>query len=338
MTNLISLSNIFKKTLWILPFIFLIIILTTIIVWRSLPQKPKPNQIDRPNIQPITQINSTFTSTNLEQPQIAPKELPIYSQSYSQNLMAQAEEISKKLGFSEPPKDTKDIDLGEGLTYTNKNLILANNYDVLNIYKDSLTISKSTLNTNKQRLSVEDLKTKASDFLNSAGFSIDLATAEPTHFKITSHDTLEVSDPNQATYVNFTFYPLVMEYPAVFSKFKNSISLDFGGNVLQLTIRNLQLGEKGQVYPILNLKDAINELLAQRSALINLAEPDTSATKNLSITLEKAYLAYYIPQNSDQIIQPVWVFEGADQKNQSKIRATYAVPAIASQYLKIIQP
>ena len=334
MTTLNSLSETFKKFLWLIPFLILIIFFTLVLIIKSVPKKPSIPKIDKPNLSIAAQISSNFDVSNLEKPTDIPKELPVYNLSSMVSFLDKAQKISQNLGFTNPPEKTSDIDLGEGLTYTNDNPLLINNHDILNIYPQSINLAKSALKNNSQKLSLEELKTKASAYLENTGIKIIPEALSTTYLKISQHDTIEVTDPNQATYVNFSFYPKLQQYPVVASGYKNNIGINFQGDVLSMTLRNFKAEPQNQQYPINSYDDALNLLQSGHATIINITEPENTISQNLDVSLQIAYLAYYPSQDNSNSVQPVWIFEGESKTTSGVVKTIYAIPAISSQYLK----
>ena len=69
-----------------------------------------------------------------------------------------------------------------------------------------------------------------------------------------------------------------------------------------------------------------------------LLEPPAPAKNLGEVTLNNAYLAYYLPTKQPDIIQPVWIFEGESKIDNLPVNVTFAVPAIESKYLSPSQP
>lgn len=317
--NLQKTSQIFTKVFWVLPFLLAASLLIILIFFQVSPKKTPPPKIAAPEITPPAQITSSFDLTGIENIPSPPK-LPVYQIFSPEDLTQQAPNIAEKLNFNQTPENITDIDLGPGLSYSKNNT-------VLNVYRQAITYSGSSQTKETARLSVDDLKARAQQFLANLGQNTTFENTDPIYIRITEHDHITVGNPQQATYVKFSFNQKIENYPIVSSNIKNEISLDFFGNVLQFTQRSSPKTTVLDSYPVLSFDQAKNALFANKGVLLFINQPSDIFVKKLLLKINKAYIAYYQDDASNTLL-PVWIFGGENQSDNYIIPATYAVFAI----------
>lgn len=108
------------------------------------------------------------------------------------------------------------------------------------------------------------------------------------------------------------------------------------GQVAKASVLGFSLNQLKN-YPLRNIKTAQADLLAQKATLVWLKKPAYAPSlpaNVLSFVVNKIYLAYFLPNQENDILQPIYVFEGKTTLQSGEIEeAAIYLPAIEEKYL-----
>ena len=333
MTNLTAISSLTKKILWVLALALLIGFLLFLIIYKFSPHETKDekplNLIESPQFNTISATVGRFKTEQLTAPENIPKKIPVYKLSSEDSFLIIANTFATKLGFADPPRELNDARLGQGLLFAKDNRVLS-------IYKDLITYQKSVPQSKVSPFDETFLRTKAIEFISALEIpTVNLAEEPITYIKLTNEGLLQTKNASQANFIKFLFRYSLADLKVVGDSNGLQVTLHPAGDVVGFTFRLLKTEAQLGDYPILDLKDALRLLQANKGFLIGLSGEwaDIEASKDLGeVALTKAYLTYYLPIKTPNIIQPAWIFEGKSVGDTLEVDADFAVPAIESKY------
>ena len=342
MMNLTIAAAFSKKLGLILAAVLLIGFLLFLIIYRFSPQplpKEAPKPIEKIAFETFPGRASQFITDRLSKPANIPQTLPIYKLSLGESFLSNANSLASKLGFKNPSKELNDVTFGQGLLFSKED-------GALSIYKDIITYQKYISQSRATGQFDEiRLKIKALDFIS----GLDIPTtntnlqSEPTatYQKFSGESLAPTKNPAQANFITFNFNYALEGLKVVGNISDLRITLSPSGEVARLIFKLFKATREPDDYPILGFANALKMLLNNQGSLINVTgqREDIETAKNLGeVTLNNAYLAYYLPTKQPDIIQPVWIFEGESKIDNLPVNVTFAVPAIESKYLSPNQP
>lgn len=335
MISLTKTADLIKKNLWLFIAMILVIAIIILIIFRYyFSQKAKTPPIEPPAFEEKIITTSNFNTDKLAIPEESPDELPLYLTT-KENLLNSSTTIAQKLGFSEAATPLQDINLGQGVTYSNPT-------GALLIYKDSLNyiryVSKEVSGNFKNQ---GELKKTAVDFISSLNQAIpDFQIRNISYYKISDEFLTKTESEQDAAIVSITLRPTLNVYEFISAGSETTAFFNRQNELFNLIYEPTKLEQSTENYPIIDAKKAKEALLINKGSLIRIGTVNdyTPPPTNLdTVNLEKMYLAYYLPLHTT-LAQPVWIFQGKANSPQGTIEVSYAVPAIEKTYLLTPSP
>lgn len=331
MTNLTSVAQIVKKYTKILAAFFILLIIGIFVLLKltgfgreeNLPKLPKLNYETHP-----AKIGNLYTR-KVKFPQKTPKQLAVYQTQEAKSLLLNSQFYADKLAFKNKPKEINDASFGKGKLFTNAGGFLV-------IYDNDVAYQKYFKKVPPGKLDFDLLKSKASDYLNNLNLSLaDFSDPEISYSYLSGEDLVSTTDQNRASFITLTYHYSADSLKIISSSSRTRITMDSNGSVVSFNYKSLNIGPKGQTYPIIGKNEALNLLRERQGKVIEVTGVTDEAVPLdylPPIEIQNAYLAYYAPAKSQELIQPVWVFEGVGTYKNSPIQVKIAVEAIKGKY------
>ncbi len=341
MANLTNIAAIIRKFVIPLSVIALIIFLGFLIYFRFFKTQEITSllPINKPVYETLPPQTTQFDTSQLKLPEITPQKLEVYKIISETNLLQNSDSISQKLGFNQKPEQLDDAKFGKTLLYSESQatfLIRQETITYLNnaqFYQVKLLLLQKADSAN-----IFDLQNQALNLLSSLGLSVN-SLAEPsiTFSKKVNNETASTTNIQEADFINFQYQYLLSTIPIIIPTSPISITVNKQGDLIYLSYR--LLGETSVLsrYPVIEGEEALKTLLDGNGSLIQIQEPEETSMASLEkigpVTLIRAYLAYYLPTKTPEILQPVWIFEGETSTQDRTTQLTYAVTAITEDLL-----
>jgi len=342
MASLTTTAQSFKKLAPILLFGLVIIILIGLIIYRftSKPDEPPQTPIAPSviNQNPDQKQPRSFDFSGLQIPEF-PKKLPVYTVSPYNITEAAAGTLASNLGFSGTPSSVKEnTPDGRKFDWDQENLSLTVGQTRLEYHNNEYR-SLSTLPTSG--LSQDELKNSAITFFGKITLLGQDLALKKTEFQVVSgNNRLPVGNFEDAQIVEFSFdkqlsnIPLVDNYPG--SGFAR-VRVTKDGEVTYLFSRYFDKFSESGSYNLKTTKEVQDEIakgqgkivqtevLDEKGVPVNIYEHPESID---NAKIEKVSLAYFLPDNIKETIQPIFVAEGTFKKGSENGRVVIYLPAI----------
>ncbi len=279
------------------------------------PQSPKIPTIYQ---NPAQKQPKRFDFSTLNQ--IAyPQNLPVYTAQKNQIDLSKAQAIAAKFSFTgEPSKVINSTADGTQFSWFDKNRILA-------ISQTTIRFDDQTQNSSNS-LAEEDLKNKASDFINSLpliGSGLVLNDKKTAYYAYSNSKLISASSFADSQYVQFSFDRNLSNNPIYNSALNPSyltISIKKDGNINQLYTKIFSDFTANGQYPLKTLDEAKKEIENGQGKIVNTFMPDKNGQalqlyqlqpNDISIAkFNNVALAYFLPVSTSENIVPIFVFTG----------------------------
>lgn len=328
--NLTQAASLSKKFAPILILLVVIGFLLIIIAIRySAKKQPAPDTIEAPRFESLPAKTTGFNLENLQRPPQIPKTMAVYNLNSPTNFQSKASFFAESLNISGEPQTISDINLGEGLVYSDSQGTLV-------IYPQTITYQNSSFAVSARKLTTQEVQQKVAETLAILGFAVN--NPQTSFSKVSGEDITETQDEKTADFVKFSFSYDIAGYPLISPSNALSTTADFSGNIIHFTFRSFVTGSAIGDYPIISFEQATQALTAGQAELVKItgeSEDITSTELIPEVFLSTAYLGYFLPSTSDKNIQPVWIFEATFEKDGSLSTVTYVIPAIQADFLKV---
>lgn len=345
MVNLTSISQVTKKILPIFLFLTLIVLFIGLIFYRQGASNIKPPTslptIKPPsfNPDPTEKAPKSIQSTNLQGINF-PLGKSVYSAVKREVSKQTAVAVAQVFGFNQDSPQTEE-DTFDGTSFNWKQ------------NDRSLTLSQSTIRyetLNLQNIQVGNL-TEA-DLLNrvvaflpritllNPGFYLN--SDATGYYKLVGSRRVNINSFSDSDFVEFQFNQklsdslLVGQTPTAT---RIRIRITKNGEIIFLHSRFFQDFIEKDKYPLKDLETAIQEtknglgVLAEQTVFDKNGVPQHYSMEPAEIKeviLNKVELAYFLPQELKELIQPVFIFEGSFNYGDLKGKAIIYLPAIKS--------
>ena len=347
MPNLTTTIQLIKRASTVLVFLFLVSLLLVAIFFRyqkKAPQEAPPVPISSPiiNQNPNQKQPALLNLSQLETATI-PENLPAFiAQKYTITDIA-AQTLAKGFGITNNPSFVEEETL-DGKQY---------NWDEGNL---SLTVSQTSLlfkNKTKitgVKLSLKELKEKAAFFVQKVPLADNLAIDDQKtkYLTITDKDRLKsASSFENAHLVEFSYQKNLSGLPLLTNQPDSpytSIDIAKDGQVVYLSSRFFEKFTQLDSYPIKSASEAVDQIKNGQGKIVLTQILDENGQalelfRNQPININSALinklsLAYFLPDNPQETIQPIFVAEGNFQRENEKGRVLIYLAAIKS----LIQP
>lgn len=343
MTSLTETAQSLKKFAPILLFGLIIIILIGLIIYRftSKPDKSQKVLITPPSINqdPDQKQPAAFDFSGLQIPGF-PEKLPVYTVSPYNITEAAAGTLASNLGFSGAPSSVKEnTPDGRKFGWDQENLSLTVGQTRLEYHNNEYR-SRSTLSTSG--LPQDELKNSATSFMEKiALLGGDLELKKTEYQVVSGNYRLPVGKFEDAQIIEFSFdkqlsgISLTDNYPG--SGFSRARVTKDGG-VIYLFSRYFDKFSESGLYDLKTSKEAIEGIRSDQGRVVQTQVFDEKGIpaniyerpENIeNAKIEKVSLAYFLPNDIKDMVQPIFVFEGnfKTAKNESG-RAVIYLPAI----------
>ena len=294
------------------------------IIYR-LTNKPKatpPSAINPPEIiqNPSQEQPRSFDFSNFQVPEFS-KKLPVYAIIPYNVTDATAKTLAGNLSFPDSPPSVKDNTLdGKQFSWDMKNFALTVSQTALEYHNDEYR--NRTLSTTGG-LSLDQLREKADSFIQKVGLLGNL-TLQKTGYQVFSGlYRLPVANFEAAQIIEFSFgkqlsnAPLVNNYPG--SGF-TTVRVTKDGDVTYLSSRFFDKFSESSSYDLKTAKEAISEIQKGQGRVVQTQVFDEKGIpSNIyehpeiidNAKIEKVSLAYFLPDDIKDSVQPIFVFEGS---------------------------
>ncbi len=334
MPNLTDTASVVKKIFLPIIIILLFFLLVFLIYFRF--TRTDGNQIltpiEKPKFEALPVSTTSLDTSQISLPQSTPKSLSVFKIVGTQDLQLNASSIAQKLSFAQQPSQLDDTNFGQSLFYSNNGASLF-------IYKNAISYTNTAQLQNKVEFSeVGELQSHAENLLASLGLLI-YSLDEPvvTFSKTQNGKIASAINFQEASTINFQNQYLLSNIPVIMPTSPISLTFNKQGGLIYLNYRLLGETQMLFEYPIIQAQDALKILLAGGGSLVQIKEPEEVSIgelRGIAVVLKQAYLGYYLPTQTPENLQPVWVFEGETFAQEEKIPVSYVVPAIRPEFIK----
>lgn len=335
MTNLTSTAQLVKKIFPFLGFLIIVILLIVAIFYRykqplTPPSQPKSTPISPPIItqNPLQTSSPTLDFSQTPTLQV-PAELPIFTAQKISLTNNAAQSLGSSFGIASPPFLVEENTLnGKQYTFRQGNISLTLNETSIR-YENYSPSSTSESNLPQSELANMVLPFIKRLPLTDKDLSIN---HNLTKFQTITTDGLEDSIGSAATFqeasvVEYFFekklssdYPLIGPTPEVtFARVK----INKSGEIIYLRAMLFENFNEQSPYQLKTPDEAINEVLKGSGKIVQTLLLDENNQANelfrtgpvdiKSANIKKVYLAYLLPDDVSEPIQPIYVFEGKFQ-------------------------
>ena len=343
MASLTKTAQSFKKFAPILLFGLIIIILIGLIAYR-LTNKPDTSQkvlITPPpiNQNPDQKQPAAFDFSGLQFPGF-PEKLPVYTVSPYNITEAAAGTLASNLGFSGSPSSVKEnTPDGRKFGWDQENLSLTVGQTRLEYHNNEYR-NRPTLPTSG--LSQDELKNSATSFMKKiALLGGDLELKKTEYQVVSGNYRLPVEKFEDAQIIEFSFdkqlsgISLTDNYPGSgFSRAR--VTKD--GEVAYLFSRYFDKFSESDSYDLKTTKEVQDEIAKGQGKIVQTEVLDEKGVplniyehpQNISnAILEKVSLAYFLPDDIKETVQPIFIFEGSFKTNKNESgKVVIYLPAI----------
>ncbi len=186
----------------------------------------------------------------------------------------------------------------------------------------------------------------AKTFLQEKGIDDNFAGLSQLQYRqIDKSETFSASSSAQADIFVVNFWPQIKDITVVSDTPQSpltSIWVGKNGKTEKAFATTFSFTESGS-FSLRSLQTASQDLVSQKGTLVWLDEGENYGylppKTVLGITLQKASLAYYLPSTNQEIMEPVFVFEGTAQiQGEGAIKAAVYLPAIEEKYFLSPEP
>ena len=343
MTNLTSIAQVTKKILPVFLFLFLIVLFIGLIFYKQKNSNVKPitslPEIKPPsfNVDPTVKSPQSIQSMNFQKIDL-PSEESVYSVVKREVSKQTAVAVAQIFEFNQDTLPTEENSF-DGLSFNWKQ------------GDRSLTLSQSTIRyeiLNLQNMPVgnlteADLLNKVISFLSritllNPGFYFNPNATG--YYKLVASRRVNTNSFPNSDFVEFQFNQklsdtlLVGQTPAAA---RIRIRITKKGDIIFLHSRFFQDFIEKDKYPLKNLETAIQEIKSGHGVLVEQTVFDKNNVPQhysmepaeiKEVILNKVELAYSLPQDLKELIQPIFVFEGSFNYNDLKGKAIIYLPAI----------
>jgi len=332
MASLTTTSQSLKKITPFLIFGLIILILAGAIIYRltNKPKAPLPVAINPPEItqNPSQQQPRSFDFSNIQIPD-SPKKLPVYAVKPYNMTEATTTTLAFSLGFSGNPSSVKGNTLdGEQYSWNMNNLTLTVSQTNLEYHNNEYR--NRTLST-VDGLPLDQLREKVDSFIQKVGLLGESLTLRKTEYQVISGlYRLPVENFEDVQIIEFSFgkqlsnVPLVNNYPD--SGFAR-VRITKDGEVTYLTSRFFDKFSESGSYDLKTAKEAISEIQKGQGKVVQTQVLDEKGIpsniyehpENIeNAKIEKVSLAYFLPNDIKDSVQPIFVFEGSFKTNKNE--------------------
>ncbi len=324
MTNLSDVHGKIKSSVVTFLVVIVLLLLSAIIYLKfnskntqiSVLPTPKPPAISQ---NPSQKQPDKFDFSNIETV-AAPTVLSVYTANKYQIDLNTAVNIAQKFGYKTNPANTiSNTTDGTQFTWADKD-------KVLSISQTTIRFKDATLTKIINNLSAENLQNTATDFVKSIpqiGQDVSLDSHKTAYFSVNGALTSSASSFADAQIVEFTYDKKLSGYPIFTSSINPSaiiIQLRKDGSIAQFQARIFNGFTDRDQYPILTLREAVENVKNNKGVIVNTYMPDKNGqaldlfrvkTEDIKLAkMAKISLAYYLPTKLDNEIQPIYIFEG----------------------------
>lgn len=333
--NLSTTSILIKKYLWIPGLISLLVIFGILIFFRSSPKSKTANLklISKPDIATQPVQAATFSTSRLTVDKNIPKTLPVYKINNASDLRLNANALANKLKINAKTKDSNDIYKGQGLKY-------AGETGSLSVYKDYLSYQKilhSQKAVGAPNYKVENLVQEAQSFLASIiNANQNWQDQQVTYNRDIAEDVIEDLTPSRSGSINIHLNYRLSDIKVLIVENDVGVTFNNSGDLIRANYRSLDTENTEGQYPLINFNTALNNLQRGDKKVVKVIGPGDVQSREAkilaSVDLTKAYIAYFLPAKTPEILQPVWAFEGESKADNQSVYSTFVVPAIDPKF------
>lgn len=330
--NLTAVSRFIKKYTGVLIALIVIpaLLVAIILIYKNRIESQLP-LLSEPALALYSPKIEGINTQNLKEPQNPPNRLPLYSINQNTDYLKDSQALAQKFGINTAPIQTNDINLGKGYIYADK-------ANVISIYKNSVSYQKLNLKSQPGNFDKDKAADIAKKYLSGLGFDTSsLSLLDSTLEEITGDNILETPNPQKASLIKLDFGYNLSGIKTVSSQLVINASIDISGQVTAFNFRGLGNAQKLNVYPLLNYKEAVQALVSGKGKVISVEGLGGYASQLVNIQkvdATNAYLAYFLPTNPQEPLQPVWVFDGQATVKNSVVKIKIAIPAIQERFFK----
>lgn len=345
MTSLTQTIQSLKKIGFILFFLVIIGLLLTAVFWRykkpTTPPQITTTPISTPGIKqdPAQKQPETFDFSQAQKPQI-PENLPVYKLKKYELIDQSAQAVASSFGISNKPfliePNTRD---GKQYNWQQEGLDLA-------LSKTMIRFEKKVANLNTQNnLPQEELQKKSSEFIQKIPLlDRDLVlNPQKTQYLIlenerfTNAGTFDNSQIIQLFYdKRLSDYPLVGNSPDVL---QTIIKIQKNGEILSLNSRFFEEYEVSGTAQLKSPSEALDEIRIGKGKIVQTLILDqygqaielfrATPVDVKSVQINKISLAYFLPSNTEDLIQPIFNVEGTFSHKGGEVgKITIYLPAV----------
>lgn len=344
MANLTSTKEIARKLLIPLAFVTVAIMLISLIFFRYKNKSlPTPSQSPPPSPALIKQdpkqkLPLTVDFSKLPKKEF-PENLPVYTLEKYQDFSAEdAQTVANSLSFNAPPFFV-DKNTSDGIQFT-----WQNGQTTLTLSRSSLRYKNAADDNNNPVLAENQLQDVAKYFIYRIPFvqkDLEIDPKKTTYLKKGQALPTTTNSFENANLVDLYFqksiegFSLLPNDPSSPTAF---LTIQKNGNIITLNLRLYKQFTKGNSYKLKPLDDTVSLLKQGQGKIVQtlLLDENSKAIENFrsqpqdikNLTITDVKIAYFLPEDENVIIQPVYVFEGEFTKDNQKGKAVIYLPAL----------
>lgn len=275
-----------------------------------------------------------------------PKQLPVYRATVTKDESINFQELASTFGISTKPLLTNEN------THDGKQIIWQQADTTLIISQTNLSYSNYLAPTQGENLNMLELQKIAANFIEKIKILDKSLTLDPNQIVLLRTKVRGSNNPEEelisaesfekAEFIEFNYKKYLSNLPLYYSTPTSpylKIRLSKNGTVVYLASRIFQDFSATVNYNLKTLKQAVSEIKNGQGIIVESILPDkygntfelyrTQPFKIETLDVKAVYLAYYLSENINEPVQPVFVFEGSFQHEDSQTgKATVFLPAI----------
>ncbi len=343
MANLTTTIQLLKRVGAFSAVLVIVIALVGLIIFRLTRKAQSPTVALSPpviNQNPDQKQPISFDFKKAQTPKI-PKELPVFSAAPYAITDAAAKTLAATLGISGEPTLAKETTLdGKEYTWEQNDLRLV--VSQTNLQWRNLGYRKGVL-PRTGGFSLDQLQGKADSFVSKIsilGEDRQIIPSKTRYLIISGNYLLDADSFENAQIIEFSYsknldsLPLVGNYPQTPYA---SIRVTKDGEVIYLVSRFFEGFSQGSSYPLKSTKQAFEEIKRGQGGVV-LTQITNDKGQPLDVysrpeaiqeaAITDIHLAYYLPEDTKEPIQPIFVAEGTFRKENEQGRIVIYLPAV----------
>lgn len=345
MASLTTIAQTFKKAAPVLVFLLLITLLIGLILFRykkPMPQLRPTEPVASPSIpqNPNLKQPTSFDFSQVQKPTV-PNSLPVFKAQPTELIDSLAQAAASSFGITTKPLFIDENTLDSKLySFKEDDITLAISQTVIRYEKKSFKAEEAS------NLTEQDLQNSVLSFIQKKPILDKTVVFNPQKTKyLKKTPTGRLASARSfadAQIVEFSYDKNLVGLPLIETSpdlGQTTVRITKSGEIIYLRSRFFANLSESDPHPTKTPKEAIAEVAAGQGKIVQTALLDESAQALElfrfqpvdigQLNVVSINLAYFVPQNLAELLQPIYVFEGYSQKAiGQKIRVIVYLPAV----------